>query len=566
MPPKPRRQQSRSVPLTFASVAALLLILIAASAIVFIPPSPPSVAEFAPQAQEPLDVPDAPGSAASSGGASECGPGATCEGPNTVAAPPRPRQVIEKARVRRCVGSPPRQTEDPQSPPCVGYWQGDNSGATSKGVTRDEIRVAIGRPSSLSNNEVLTLVEFFNRRYEFYGRKIKPFLLQRARFGTEGDPVVQRANAVKVDEEFRAFATVGGVVETAYGDNTVFMDELARRKVIAVDPDPPYRMSADLRAARPYLWTYAPTLDIAEANAGEFICKSLAGRLAEHAEDPRLQISTRHFGIAVAQHKAGTPSDAALTSALERCGARFSRYSVDGDDPVGSTGSGSDFNNLAVARMQADGITTVICICTQLLFANGLIVSANNQAYGPEWLVSGVAGQGSEDMTHSDRRQYSHMFGVTSQNKHLPPSNEPFSWAIREVDPSVRSWTHLNYARAHFRNVYDGLLVLASGIQTAGPNLTPASFEQGLTRTGFPNPAAGATPYWQAEVGFGGKYSMVNDFTLVWHTYSHDPPTGYADSPADLGWWCFVDRGARHNLGSWPQGPSAFFDITEPCR
>src|SRR5581483_1230418 len=40
-----------------------------------------------------------------------------------------------------CVGSPPRQTEDPLSPPCVPYWRGDNGGATYQGVSASQIVV-----------------------------------------------------------------------------------------------------------------------------------------------------------------------------------------------------------------------------------------------------------------------------------------------------------------------------------------------------------------------------------------------------------------------------------------
>lgn len=565
MPMTSRVRQPRSVSFVFGGISLVLLALIAVLAAVFVPPSPPRIAEFAPRAEDTIDVADSAKS--SQFGRSPGGCAAEpCEDGAGLVQPLPPRAVVERARVRRCVGSPPRQTEDPQSPPCVSYWAGDNGGATSRGVTRDEIRVSITRPNQMEVKEILTLVEFFNRRYEFYGRKIKPFILNRASFGSAGDPVVQRAQAVKVDEEFRAFGSIGGVADPAYGDGTAFYDELARRKIIAVDPEPPYRMSADLAAARPYLWTYAPPLDVAQVSAGEFICKNLAGRNAEYAEDPILQISPRKFGIAVAQHKAGTPSDAALISALRRCGASFGRYTIDGDDPQGPLGRGSDYNNLAVARMQADGVTSVVCICTQLVFAYGLIVSANNNAYGPEWVVSGVGGQGSDDMTTSDRRQYSHLFGVTGQNKHLSPGYEPFSWAIKEVDPTVRSWTDSNYVRAYYRHVYTGLLLLASGLQMAGPHLTPASFEQGLRKTDFPNPGAGAAPAWQARVGFkDGRHNMVNDFTPVWHTYTHDLPPGYSDR-TDMGWWCFVDRGARHGAGSWPSGGFRFFDVTRPCR
>ena len=49
---------------------------------------------------------------------------------------------------------------------------------------------------------------------------------------------------------------------------------------------------------------------------------------------------------------------------------------------------------------------------------------------------------------------------------------------------------------------YSSLLLLASGIQLAGPNLTPATFQAGLMRADqFPNPGARGAPYFQARVG-----------------------------------------------------------------
>ena len=43
-----------------------------------------------------------------------------------------PTGVGKNPSAKRCVGSPPRQTEDPLSPPCVGYFEGDNFGATAR--------------------------------------------------------------------------------------------------------------------------------------------------------------------------------------------------------------------------------------------------------------------------------------------------------------------------------------------------------------------------------------------------------------------------------------------------
>src|SRR5258708_37570124 len=44
---------------------------------------------------------------------------------------------------KRCVGSPPRQTEDPLSPPCVGFFEGGNGGATDAGVTGSTLRTLV---------------------------------------------------------------------------------------------------------------------------------------------------------------------------------------------------------------------------------------------------------------------------------------------------------------------------------------------------------------------------------------------------------------------------------------
>jgi len=43
----------------------------------------------------------------------------------------------------QCYGNPPRQTEDPSSPPCVPFFQGDNFGATYQGITKNEIKVLV---------------------------------------------------------------------------------------------------------------------------------------------------------------------------------------------------------------------------------------------------------------------------------------------------------------------------------------------------------------------------------------------------------------------------------------
>src|SRR5687768_11157954 len=54
-----------------------------------------------------------------------------------------PEGIGDNPATYRCVGSPPRQTEDPLSPPCVPYFEGDNFGDTYQGVTEDEVKLVL---------------------------------------------------------------------------------------------------------------------------------------------------------------------------------------------------------------------------------------------------------------------------------------------------------------------------------------------------------------------------------------------------------------------------------------
>src|SRR5258708_14520136 len=100
----------------------------------------------------------------------------------------------------RCVGNPPRQTEDPLSPPCLPSFTGSNGCSTAQGVTCDEIRVLISwegvqqaagcdtRPSpsavyynlddppqngeSCKVSYMRAWAKYFNSRYQTYNRRV----------------------------------------------------------------------------------------------------------------------------------------------------------------------------------------------------------------------------------------------------------------------------------------------------------------------------------------------------------------------------------------------------------
>jgi hypothetical protein len=123
------------------------------------------------------------------------------------------------------------------------------------------------------------------------------------------------------------------------------------------------------------------------------------------------------------------------------------------------------------------------------------------------------------------------------------------------VDPGYQITNAV--ALLHTADVYWMLLSLASGIQMAGPNLTPSTFQHALQQTHFPNPYS---PQMEGAVGFdGGSYAMTTDAALTWWSDSAAGP--YPDG--GTGTWCYVAHGRRYSLADWPSGPPGFFQ--GPC-
>ncbi|MDQ1438208.1 MAG: hypothetical protein QOK43_1837 [Acidimicrobiaceae bacterium] len=558
----------------YGSLSGAILVTLATVALVLAPPAPPSVAEFAPNPA--TNIEDAPASQSSRFGAGEgaCAVGQTgCEvveaaaattttvRPSSTAGAPPP---VVRARVRRCVGDPPRQIEDPQSPACVNYWEGDNGGATWQGVTRDEIRVAYPRYPGNAREVIDLWVEFFNRRFEFYGRKIR--LVRYTPPG--GTPVSaqfsaqdQRAIAEAADEA-DAFASVFPR-DAGYGQD--LYSELASRRIIGVESRPMSLTEDDLRRWHPYVWMYPPALDTFEANQAEWICRGLARRRARFG-GPDVASSTRAFAIVVQRDPAygpsGVPNVDTLSEGLRRCGAAPVRV-VEVATSSSAAGRGAD--EAAMADLRTAGATSITCYCDNNRLGS-LQGAAAKGAYQPEWLLVPFWGQDSDLSAQVVQGQWpeqrSHTFGLTVRNRPNENSATPWFWAAREVDPSYDFSRGTTTGRDTLFGLYQQMLLLASGIQGAGPNLTPQTFAAGLARTTFPNPGAGAPPYFQAAVGFpGGEHAMQQDVAAIWFSEGEE-----SYDTAQRGAYCYVGGGRRWAAGGWPDDELPFFDRLQPCR
>jgi hypothetical protein len=457
-------------------------------------------------------------------------------------------------RVRQCVGNPPRQIEDPQSPPCVPYSDPklDNGGATAKGVTRNEITVAV--PQQFLENQSIppNLATFFNKRFEFYGRKLvlQPFTPTGCASGSQPDPAKMRDDAVAVDEELQAFASLAYC--NASGADHHYYDALAQRKTISVsDGNLTTGVESHYRGRAPFEWNVQPGVDTILANTAQFICGKLAGRAPKYAGPAQARAATRTFGLIYTRAVDGTVPDVSpLRSGLKACGTTL--FEVRDDQSSDASRNGVN----TMVSMQNAGVTSVLCLCNNLDTRGIYMPAASGQGYQPEWVESTYINNDIDNSYNGGNAppdQSQHVLGVTFRNKLLPRQDMPWFWALREADPNADPAASHYYA-AHSR--YEQLLLLASGIQLAGPRLTPQTFAAGLARARFPNPGAARAPYYQARVGFnGGRHTMSADAAMFWY----DPGRPGTIDPSVPGAVCYVDGGRRYGLGEWGRSDPSFF-------
>ena len=526
----------------YASLSVAFVVLIGFIAFEANQPAPPTIAEFSPQAITQItDAPEEQSSAFGSGDDGTALAGATPPPTPTSEAP-----AIDVTRVRRCIGEPPRQIEDPQSPPCVPFWEGDNGGATGRGITGDEIRVVVPVPPLFFRPEVIPMYEnFFNARFEFYGRKLR--LIPGPDQANEVEN--QQAASEEVDSMHDPFASTSW----AYAGGLVYHAEIARRGIVSSMSPEAILDEAGLAAASPHLWSYVMSEDRIFANLGEWACGRLAGRNAEYG-GPEVQEREREFGVMVLnQNRDADPSLEPLFTELERCGAQPAYTSM---QPA------FEAIDTELLRMQEEGVTSIICICNYFStkgWGTGPWPRATDQGYFPEWILSTWGGWDSDNnfkLHGSHPEQSQHAFGVVFTPRQVTLDQEPFWWALREGNTAASAPPGESYLWWE-RELYRSLLVLTSGIQMAGPELTPDTFSEALHRTVFPNPDH---PNVAGDVGFRPRnHSMTADGAEFWWSNTARSPQGGTTA----GSICYLNGGARHTKGSWPKGDAPFFE--EPC-
>ena len=436
---------------------------------------------------------------------------------------------------------------DAYSPPCITF-SGDNGGSTHRGVTGDRIIVSV-RASTFDNGmldalskvakakipneprEVIIrtlqgLTEYFNRAYQLYGRKLElvvydgkgDILKELTGGGQEG----AEADALRVTQEIGAFADVSAV-------SPVYADGLARRGVVNIGA--PFMSREWMAQRRPFVWSQFPDCSTIVESVSSYYSTKLANKPAAHAGG-NLRGKQRRLGIIAPENSWYQECVRSGVAIIQRGGSSpvlNERYRIDLQQMSMQAGS-------LIAKLKSQGVTTVMCGCDPLLLTF-LTAKAKEQGYQPEWVISGVA-LVDNDLIGSimEQDQWSRAFGVSfngpQQRKGQGLGYRAYK-AVRQDEPSIG-----------VELMYNQLNLLAIGIQMAGPNLTPETFEAGMFRYPARTGHAGS---W----GFKpGDYSTADDAREVYWD-----PRATSIETRETGTYVDPNRGQRFPIGRWPDTP-----------
>ncbi|WP_019877045.1 hypothetical protein [Sporichthya polymorpha] len=500
-------------------------------------------------------VAGAPGTTGAAPGTSAAAPGAKPgKGGKVVttaqaAGAPRAQGV---AAASNCAGGALQVAGSAYSPACVNF-SGNNGGATYRGVSADTITIAI-RESSASDQreqeddedselekkaeeagisaspadrkrELDTLVDYFNKNYQLYGRKVK-----LVRYTGRGDGQAEiagggqegaNADAVKVAQEIKAFADISALTQP-------YMDALVRQKVLAIGglhmPQSYYRQRA------PFAWGQLVDCTTLMNSAVDLIAKRLpANENATRAGSASLRQKPRKYGLIF-------PDDAVYSQCINEARPKLKAAGISFAKEIRYALQFAKLQQEApnmAAQLKAAGVTTLVLVTDPLLpfFLTG---SATQQDFYPEWFVSGTIGTDADvagQFYDSDQWQFalgqSYLTGFGGGK-----NTEAYKAFATMKNGKPTSLVDLTYQT---------LMMLFIGLQQAGPNLTPATFAQGMFSYG-------------KRTGDYGQWSFgPNDFTSTddAREFYYDPKalSPFNNRPGR----CVPLNGGRRYVGaSWP--------------
>lgn len=516
----------------------------------------------------------ASGASAGAGGGASGGSAATSAGGSTGGGSAGPASAGDGAGQPAAQGDTSHCSDDGRqhdvtyhAPPCAPKWEGgDNGGATYRGVTGDKVTVVLFRENK--NEQVTTILnaynlratraedeefmdaaeDFVNEHYEFYGREVD-FVIFDATNCPETPPDVPacRAEAKRAIAEHDPFMVLWPV--PLYPD--VF-DEFVKEGVIAVGGW--HHDNSYFAGRRPYRYDVFMDGTRSADVIGEYACKKLVGGMATHAGriiHPSFPAAgardqnQRKFGIIVPEPAATLLPAQRAAEAIRACGAEVELYPYASDIQQARTQA-----QATITAMIDDQVTSGICMCDPIAPVFRTQAASENNYY-PEWVMPGL-GLLDYDLLGRlyDARQMAHAFGPSHLQLFAPHSESDSSKVWRASGRDGDACASCNLNASYFT-------MAATMIQVAGPDLNPATVEQGMLTSeprGGWDQTGGDETVVLSEFG-RDDYTLISDFKEVY--WRSDAVSRVDGRP---GAYVAMYEGQRWRLGELPSA----FEVPQP--
>ncbi|MEX1008721.1 MAG: hypothetical protein WD271_12870 [Acidimicrobiia bacterium] len=456
-------------------------------------------------------------------------------------------------------------------PVCVKPWKDgdDNGGATAPGVTMDRILVyaiipndqqlsmvggatpmnrvdnSKGTYQNAIHDYLLPLMQY----YETWGRNIE----MRFYVSTGQDEAAQRADAITIKAE-KPFA----VMDLAPTALDVFDTEMAKAKILVFGFSTTTQKAL---AQAPYRWGQSDT-QAAASNSTEVIGKQLVHKKAKFGGDD-VKSRTRKFGTVYIQDIIDVEQ---MKSNLKKYGgtiASEASYTANGST-IGDATSAQEQAPVIATKLKEAGVTTVI-LFTDVAMTRSLMDNATKQEWFPEWFFTGTVFHDLALLARSyPVEQSSHAFGISNVSPWVYPN--PAAANTLDGTKERLDWYWGEGVGTTASSPPQQILWLLSGIQAAGPKLTPKTFQQGL----FSLPATGGAALGYPTgtmTGYGknaglpyDEYMQVGiDFGVVWwDPETSGPSQGTGTEAKGVGW--YANDSKRFRSGTVPKRQFSWFD------
>ncbi len=548
--------------LAFILAAAALAILLPTA--LNVPQSGPStLAEFAPvpgSGQGASDLSDL--GAVSTGGLGFGGSASRVEPPPTLGGPEQRR-----SRLKRCVGSPPRQTEDPLSPPCVGFFEGNNFGSTYRGVTRDEVRVLIyaeyatqcatsrGCENGPARGTIVDLGKdpagteyvwlrmarayqrYFNDRFQTYGRAVHFYYHA---FGTDVSPAGRRHDAAVGIDAVDPFAVIAFVGK----DSDAYVSRMAESGVMVFpgsdgfdaigQPEDFYRKFPGR------VWSYLPSLEQKAAIFNSYVCRKVVPHKVSFSGNSG-DTGSRRLGLLWGEHPARPDlrhfADL-VRKGVQGCGGNFvTEGTYQTNQNLGQPDAGAPGT---MGRFQTERVSTIIWAAG---LSQDITRSAAGLNYRPEIVVAGdgLVDGTSQGQLFMEQSVWHHARAVSGYTVQPAPLERVCVQAVLETGSSENP-SDVDRFGCRWYSDFRQLFI---GIQAAGPRLSLETIDKGfhsIPDIASTNPTVPACFYRSRD------YSCVKDAASQWWDRAGQNRNN------TIGCWRMMQAGKRYLTGAWPEG------------